>query len=56
MTKRLNYFINLIIGAFVTCYRTMHLFNELFKQDERILYFDTDLIFFISKPHLFYFG
>ena len=44
---------NVIIGAFVTCYGRMHLFNELFKLDERVLYFDTDSIIFISKPHMY---
>ena len=44
---------NVIIGAFVTCYGSMHLFNELFKLDDRVLYFDTDSIIFISKPHMY---
>ena len=31
----------------------MHLYEELFKIDDRILYFDTDSIIFISKENLY---
>ena len=31
----------------------MHLYEELFKIDDRILYFDTDSIIFILKNNLY---
>ena len=40
---------NVVLGAFVTCYGRMKLYEELFKIDKRVLYFDTDSIIFISK-------
>ena len=42
---------NVVIGAFVTCYGRMKLYQELFKLEKRELYFDTDSIIFISKPN-----
>ena len=44
---------NVVLGAFVTCYGRMHLYEELFKIDEGILYFDADSIIFISKENLY---
>jgi hypothetical protein len=40
---------NVVKGSFVTCYGRMRLYEEMFKIDERVLYFDTDSIIFISK-------
>ena len=39
--------------AFVTRFGRMHLYEELFKIDDRFLYFDTDSIIFISKDNLY---
>lgn len=44
---------NVIIAAFVTCHARLKLFSELKKLGERVLYFDTDSIFFVSKPNLY---
>ncbi len=40
---------NVVLGSFVTCYGRMRLYEELFKIDDRVLYFDTDSIIFNSK-------
>jgi hypothetical protein len=40
---------NVIIAAFVTAHARIKLFNELQKLGDRVLYFDTDSIFFISR-------
>jgi hypothetical protein len=42
---------NVVLGCFVTCYGRMRLYEELFKIVERVLYFDTDSIIFISKEN-----
>ena len=42
---------NVVLGAFVTCYGRMRLYQEMFKIDDRILYYDTDSIIFISKKN-----
>ncbi len=42
---------NVVIGAFDTCYGRMRLYQELFKLEKRVLYFDTDSIKVISKPN-----
>jgi hypothetical protein len=42
---------NVILGSFVTCYNRMRLFEELFKIDDRVLYFDIDSISLISKEN-----
>jgi hypothetical protein len=39
------------LGSFVTCYGRMRLYEEIFKIDDRVLYFDTDSIIFISKEN-----
>ena len=31
----------------------MHLFQELFKLDDRVLYYDTDSIIFLSTPNMY---
>jgi hypothetical protein len=40
---------NVIIGAFVTAYGRIRLYEEIAKLGERVLYFDTDSIIFSSK-------
>jgi hypothetical protein len=40
---------NVVLGAFVTAYGRMHLYEELAKLNDRVLYFDTDSIIFISR-------
>lgn len=41
---------NVIIAAFVTSHARLKLFRELKKLGKRVLYFDTDSIFFVSRP------
>lgn len=41
---------NVVIASFVTCQARLQLFYEINKLNRRVLYFDTDSIFFISKP------
>ena len=45
---------NVVLGAFVTCYGRMVLYEELYKLDNRILYYDTDSIIFLSKDEACY--
>ncbi len=40
---------NVIVASFVTTYARLRLFDELDKLGERVLYFDTDSIFYIHK-------
>jgi hypothetical protein len=40
---------NVVIGAFVTAYARMKLISEMSKLGERVLYYDTDSIIFVSK-------
>ena len=42
---------NVVLAAFVTCQARLKLYKELEKLDRRVLYFDTDSIFFISIPN-----
>jgi hypothetical protein len=61
MNLKLKYFIvkeknciwkaNVVSGYLVSCYGRMRLYEELFKIDDRVLYFDTDSIIFISKEN-----
>ena len=44
----------MVLGAFVTCYGRMVLYEELYKLDNRILYYDTDSIIFLSKDEACY--
>ena len=41
---------NVVIAAFVTCYARLKLLNLLTKLGERVLYFDTDSVIYVSKP------
>ena len=45
---------NVVLGAFVTCYGRMVLYEELYKLDNRILCYDTDSIIFLSKHEACY--
>ncbi len=40
---------NLILGAIVTCYALLKLYEEISKLEDRVLYNDTDSIVFISR-------
>ena len=40
---------NVVLAAFVTCQARLHLFSELNKLKESVLYFDTDSIIYVSK-------
>jgi hypothetical protein len=40
---------NVIVASFVTAYARLRLFDELDKLGERVLYFDTDSIFYIHR-------
>ena len=42
---------NVIIAAFVTSLARLHLFDELQRLGDRVLYFDTDSIFYVSRPN-----
>ena len=41
---------NVILAAFVTCHGRLKLYSELSKINNRVLYFDTDSIIYISVP------
>ena len=41
---------NVLIAVFVTCQARLKLFREMHKLGQRVLYFDTYSIFFISRP------
>lgn len=41
---------NVVLAAFVTCQARLHLYKELERLNERVLYFDTDSITFLTKP------
>jgi hypothetical protein len=40
---------NIVVGAFTTCYGRMVLYKELDLLQDRVMYFDTDSIIFLSK-------
>lgn len=42
---------NVLIAAFVTCHGRLKLYEELDKIGDRVLYFDTDSIFYIKRPN-----
>lgn len=42
---------NVILAAFVTTYRRLALYHALEKLGDRVLYFDTDSVYFVSKPN-----
>ncbi|XP_055351578.1 uncharacterized protein LOC129597903 [Paramacrobiotus metropolitanus] len=41
---------NVVLAAFTTCWARLHLYQFMDMAQERLLYFDTDSIFFVSKP------
>ena len=41
---------NVVLAAFVTCHARLVLYSELEKLNERVLYFDTDSIIFVTRP------
>ncbi|XP_055340393.1 uncharacterized protein LOC129589579 [Paramacrobiotus metropolitanus] len=41
---------NVILAAFTTCWARLHLLNFMEMVEGRLLYFDTDSIFFVSRP------
>ena len=41
---------NVVIAAFTTCHARLRLYNVLDRLQERVLYFDTDSIIYVSKP------
>ena len=43
---------NCVIAAFVTAHARLKLYGELYKLGRRVLYFDTDSIFFISNTQI----
>ena len=42
---------NVVLAAFVTSQARLKLYSELEKLGERVLYFDTDSIFYASRPN-----
>jgi very-short-patch-repair endonuclease len=42
---------NVVLAAFVTCYARLHLLDELEKLDDRVLYFDTDSIIYVTRQN-----
>jgi hypothetical protein len=42
---------NVVLAAFVTSQARLKLYSELEKLGERVLYFDTDSIFYVSRPN-----
>ncbi len=43
---------NVILAAFVTCYARLKLYEALDFLGERVLYFDTDSIFYVSQFYM----
>ncbi|XP_055344851.1 uncharacterized protein LOC129592761 isoform X3 [Paramacrobiotus metropolitanus] len=43
---------NVILAAFTTCWARLHLYKFMDMVGDRLLYFDTDSIFFVTKPGL----
>ena len=41
---------NVVLASFVTCQARLHLYKELERLNERVLYFDTDSIIFLTRP------
>ncbi|KAJ8048772.1 hypothetical protein HOLleu_01221 [Holothuria leucospilota] len=42
--------VNVVIAAFTTCHARLKLYDVIYRMHERVLYFDTDSIIYISKP------
>ena len=45
-----SYLTNVVLASFVTCQARLHLLKYIQKLDDRVLYFDTDSIIFVSRP------
>jgi hypothetical protein len=45
--------ISIPIASFVTCHARLKLLSEIQKLNDRVLYFDTDSIIYISKPEYY---
>ena len=45
-----NFKTNVVLAAFVTCHARLVLYAELEKLNDRVLYFDTDSIIFVTRP------
>ena len=43
--------INVAIASFVTCHARLHLYSELNRLQDRVLYFDTDSIIYITREN-----
>ena len=43
--------INVAIASFVTCHARLHLYSELNRIQERVLYFDTDSIIYLTREN-----
>ena len=41
---------SVVLAAFVTSYGRLRLYDEIDKLGDRVLYFDTDSIIFVSRP------
>ncbi|CAB4029932.1 Hypothetical predicted protein, partial [Paramuricea clavata] len=41
---------NVVIAAFTTAYARLKLYGVLYQLQERVLYYDTDSVIFVSKP------
>ena len=41
---------NVVIAALTTAYARLQLYNELDLQQERVLYYDTDSVIYLSQP------
>ncbi|PIK46161.1 hypothetical protein BSL78_16982 [Apostichopus japonicus] len=42
--------VNVVIAAFTTCHARLRLYDVLDRLQERVLYFDTDSIIYVTKP------
>ena len=43
--------INVAIASFVTCHARLHLYSELNRLQDRVLYFDTDSIIYLTREN-----
>lgn len=50
MTVKEDYQTNVFIASFTTCWARLKLYKILQMLDERVLYFDTDSVIFVSRP------
>jgi hypothetical protein len=50
MSTKEDYQTNVFIATFTTCWARLKLYNVLQMLGERVLYFDTDSVIFVSRP------